>query len=87
MTTLKEQMLAAPEEQLSQPAKDLIIQIWDDNPTAIQLLEAMDWIVYYSLASDFTVSVLDIYLTAALKREEISYEELLPLATWRINND
>ena len=82
MTTTKEIWLQAPEEQLDNSIKNIIRDKWDDDPTAIQILEAVDHCVYWG-ASLFVVTALNAYMQAALKREGKTFEELITEATWR----
>ena len=75
-------LLEAPEGQLDSSVFPLI-EKWDEEPKSIQILEVLDQIVRYSLASDFVVQALDIMWKRAIEREGITMEECIALATWR----
>lgn len=81
--TLKEQMLSAPSEQMDDAIKNIIREKWDDEPTAIQILEVVDHCVYWGASSDFVVRVLNLYLESALKTENKTFDQLIEDATWR----
>lgn len=80
--SLKELMLAAPEGQLDAKMQPLV-EKWDDEPTAIQVLEVLDWCIHCALGSDFVVSMLETFYELALKNEGKTREDMIPLATWR----
>jgi hypothetical protein len=82
LSDLKVLLLQAPNEHLDHSMFPLI-EKWDDEPKAIQILEVLDKCIYYALASGFTVSTLQIMLVSAVTNEGTSLEQLLPLATWR----
>ena len=50
MKALKEALLKAPDSQLDACMFPLI-EKWDDNPTALQILEVLDECIYSALAS------------------------------------
>ena len=79
---MKQLYLQAPDDQI---AKEIIplIEKWDDEPKAIQVLETLDAIVYNGAGSSFAVSSLDLYVKQLLIKEGITYEELLKQAHWR----
>ncbi len=79
---MKQLFLQAPDDEI---AKEIIplIEKWDDEPKAIQVLETLDAIFYNGTYSSFAVSSLELYLKNLLKEEEITYEELLKQAHWR----
>lgn len=79
----KTMWLSAPDEQMSNNIKKIIKEKWNDEPTAIQLLEVIDHCAYYGEASDFVVTALDVMLQLAMKREGIEFEELIKNAKWR----
>jgi len=81
--TFKEVWLEVPDSQMAEVIKDIIREKWDDEPSAIQILEAIDYCVHYGASSDFVVSVLDGYMHAALQCEGKTFEELISEATWR----
>lgn len=80
---LKQLMLEAPEGQLD-PSMLPLIEKWDSEPKAIQILEVLDKCIYYGASSDFVVSVLQIMLEYSMAAEGITLEQLVPLAVWRV---
>jgi len=82
MSSLKALLLEAPDDQLDKSMLPLI-EMWDDEPKAIQILQVLDRCIYSALASGFVVSTLQIMLEAAMKAEQLTLEQLVPLATWR----
>lgn len=80
--SLKAMFLIAPNSQLDTSMKPLVEQ-WDDEPTAIQILEVLDQCIYAGLASGFTVTAMQMMLDRALQRENSTLDDLVPLATWR----
>ena len=60
-----------------------LIQVWNDPPKAIQILEVVDKCIYCSLASSFILVVLQQMYDHALEDEGLTHEQLVPLATWR----
>lgn len=81
--TTKEIWLQAPDGQLDDVIKKIIREKWDDEPTAIQILEAVDHCVYYGASSDFVVSALNLMLEQAMKREGLEWLEFIKDAKWR----
>ena len=81
--TTKELWLSAPEGQLDDVIKKIIQEKWDDEPTAIQILEAVDHCVYYGASSDFVVAALNTMLQTAMKEEGLEYLEFIKDARWR----
>jgi hypothetical protein len=82
MNLLVRTLMEAPEHELDASMKELISK-WDEEPKAIQLLEVLDKCARYSLASGFTMQVLNTMLGRALEAEGIKYEELITQAHWR----
>ena len=82
MNKFKEALLKAPDSQLDSSMFPLI-EKWDDEPTPIQILEVLDKCIFASLASGFTIVLLENLLDMALKREKTTLEEVVKLATWR----
>lgn len=78
----KRLFLCAPNEQIDTMLKDKI-KLWEKIPTAIEILQVLDDAVNYSLASDFSVSILNMALTIALENEQKKIEDILPQAWWR----
>ena len=83
MRDLKQMLLAAPDGQLDSSMFPLI-EKWDDQPKAIQILEVLDKCIYYALASGFVIGALEVMLDAAMKSENVTLEQLVPLAVWRV---
>lgn len=82
-TNLIELLLVAPDDQLDPSLRPLIEQ-WDRPiPKAIQVLEVLDKCVYYSLCTDFVVSVFDTIYENALENEKTNTVEVEARATWR----
>ena len=79
---LKELLLQAPDTQLDASMFPLI-EKWSDPETALQVLEVLDKCIFCSLASGFTVTLLQHLYDAALKRENTTNEEVSKQATWR----
>lgn len=79
---MRDILLKAPDSQLDASMKPLI-EKWSDPPTAIQILEALDWCIHCSLASSFVVASLQAMLSAQMAAESVSHEQLVPQATWR----
>ena len=82
MEELKEILLSSPDSQLDAQMKPLI-RLWDDPPSAIQILEVLDYCIHGSLASGLVVSVLQIQYDAACKREGVTHDLVAERATWR----
>lgn len=75
-------LIEAPDSQLDMSIKPLI-QKWSNPPAAIQILEVIDKCIFEALASTFVMVIFDGMYEDALKRESITHESLVPLATWR----
>lgn len=84
MKELTQLLLQAPDSQLDSSVKPLI-EKWSNPPTALQILEVADKVVYGSLGSDFTVQVLNVVLEDAISREQTTLSEVVKQATWRDN--
>ena len=82
MKDIKKMLLEAPDSQLDSSMKPLI-EKWSEVPTALEILEVVDQVVYSSLGSGFTVQLLHFLLNDALGREQTSLDELAQKATWR----
>jgi hypothetical protein len=82
MKEIVEHLLKAPDRQLDAQMKPLI-EKWSDPPTALQVLEVLDYCIHGSLASGFVVSVLQILYDMRCKAEGVTHEQLEPQATWR----
>ncbi len=80
---MKKMLLKAPNDQLDKSMFPLIKQ-WDEPfVKSIQILEVLDQCIYASLASGFTIQLLEAMLETALSNERKTLEEIIPLATWR----
>lgn len=82
MKELKQLLLEAPEGHIDPSAMDTI-EVWDDEPLAIQILKTLDMCVHSGLSSGFVIGVLETLLDVAMKNEQITYEELTKQAIWR----
>lgn len=82
MSSLKEMLLQAPDGQLDKSMFPLI-EKWDEEPTAIQILEVLDQVIYASLGSGFVVSLLQMLYENALKKEGKTHKDMEALTTWR----
>jgi hypothetical protein len=82
MQEIIDALLEAPDSQLDDAAKKYIRE-WGDPPTALQILEVLDWCVWAAWASGFTMQVLNIMFEKALKDEKTSREEIEKKAVWR----
>lgn len=60
-----------------------LIRKWDEEPTALQILEVLDACIYGALASGFVVASLQLLYDAACKREGRTHEQVIADATWR----
>lgn len=75
-------LLSSSDRQLDAAMFPLIAK-WDEEPTALQILEVLDHCIHGSLASGFVESTLQVVYDMALKREGKTHEDMVPLATWR----
>jgi hypothetical protein len=82
LSDLKALLLEAPNDHLDHSMFPLI-EKWDDEPKAIQILEVLDKCIYYALASGFAVQALQVMLVTATTNENTTLEQLEQLATWR----
>jgi hypothetical protein len=80
---LKKWLLQASDNQLDFRMIPMI-EKWDDDPKAIQILEVLDKCIYASLASEIVISVLQIMLDEQIRKEKTTMDELVKLATWRV---
>lgn len=81
---LKKALLTAPDRQLDASMFPLI-EAFDTPPTALQLLEVIDKIIFSSLASGFVLTLLQLSYDDILEAEGKTHEDMVPLATWRDN--
>lgn len=82
--SIKDMFLSAPEDQIDPSVKPLI-EVWDDAPTALQILRVLDSMVYSGGATGFVVSALDAMMRGTLEAEGQTYEQLVAKAVWRSN--
>lgn len=82
MIELKQILLEAPEGHIGKEVIDMI-KTWDDEPTALQLLETLDACVHGGLTSGFVIHILETLLNQAIEKENTSIFEVMKLATWR----
>lgn len=85
--TLKQLFLEAPDSQLGSSVFSLIEKWTEPEPTALEILEVMDSIVYGSLSSVFTMMAFSFMFKEALKREGKTEAEVLKEAHWRKEKD
>ena len=81
-TNMKEAFLSAPPGQIDTVVRNIITK-WDDEPTSLQVLEAIDCAIHGSSASGFAVGLLQRYYDTLLQKENKKHEDNVPLATWR----
>lgn len=67
---IRDLLLSAPPGQIDQSLKNIIAE-FDDEPSATQLLKALDHAVHYASTSQFTTSVL----TALFERKSSTEKE------------
>ncbi len=80
---IKDLLLKAPDGQLDASQKPLI-EKWDDfNPSSLSILEVLDNCIWGSLASGFTVNLLQELYDKRLKIENTTHEENVKFAHWR----
>jgi hypothetical protein len=78
-------ILTAPSTQLDHSLFPLI-EKWDDpEPTALQVLEVLDQITHFSLASTFTLALIEHVFVYCIEREKTTRAELYEQADllWR----
>lgn len=80
--SIKTTMLQAPATQMDESIR-AIIREWDDPPTALQVLKALDFCVHGGAASSFVVTALQIVLRSACARENTTLTALVAQASWR----
>jgi hypothetical protein len=86
MSELSGILLTAPDHWLDHKMRPLI-QKWEDPPKAIQILEVLDHCIHGALAAGAVVALLQVCYREALDREGTTHEAVLPLATWRPEED
>lgn len=81
--TFKQLMLEAPPTHLDPTIVALIAAEWDDEPTAIQVLKALDFAIHGGMSSDFATYCLETFLIQRMEIEQLTEEQLIEQATWR----
>ena len=79
---IQEALLKAPDSQLDPSVKPMI-QKWKNPPTAIQILEVLDFCIHGSEASGFVVGLLQMMYNQACKAENTTHEQVVLGAHWR----
>ena len=82
MSEIKNVLLRAPSNELD-PVVHGLIEKWNEEPTSLQVLEVLDKVIYGSLASTFTVMVLQSLYGKALANENTTHDKVVKLAVWR----
>jgi hypothetical protein len=59
------------------------IEKWSDPPTALEVLEVLDWSINGSLASGFVVACLQALYDLRCSAEGTTHDDVVKLATWR----
>ena len=80
--SLKSLLITAPEDQLD-PSLVSLVKSWDEEPTALQILELLDKAAFSAGASEFVMHVLQEFLSLALVEEDTTYEAVVAQAYWR----
>ena len=75
-------LLEAPDTQLDASMKPLIKK-WSIPPTPLQILEVLDYCINASLASGFTVSLLQFMYKTSCDLHNTKHEDVIKNATWR----
>lgn len=80
---LKGELLKAPKGEIDEQLKAIIADWPDEDIKAINILKALDNLVYFASASPFVQGILDMMLSETLKHEGTTLKDIEPLATWR----
>lgn len=80
--TFKDLLLIAPAGALDHVVIELIKK-WDDEPTALQLLETLDNMICFGSASEFAVRLVTAKMYSTLIIENQTYDQLVEQAIWR----
>lgn len=75
-------LLSASDTQID-AAMHPLIRKWDEEPTALQILEVLDQCIHGGLASGFVITALQVTYDMACKQESTTHEDVVKLATWR----
>lgn len=81
--SFKSLMLEAPFGHMDQPLRELIETKWDDDPSALQLLEALDHIAFCASATPFVQGAIKVLMEIKLEQDKVSYADLIKQAGWR----
>jgi hypothetical protein len=60
-----------------------LINLWEDEPKSIQILEVLDKSIYFSWTGSLGIQCLQTAYECALKREGVSHDYNANLALWR----
>ena len=75
---LLEALLEAPDTQMDEKLVE-VVRGWNGEASALEILKALDDIVYYSWGSEFVVFLFKTILDVALEEEGITYEDIIKL--------
>ncbi len=79
---VKQMLLAAPDNELDSQFKPMI-EKWEDEPSAIQILELLDQVVHSGGGSGFVVTLLNTLLSLTIMKEKTTYNDVVKQAVWR----
>ena len=79
---LKNLLSKAPDSQLDSTMV-VLVNKWSTPPTALEILEVLDWSIFGSLASGVVIQLLQHEYSNACVRENTTHEEVIKNATWR----
>lgn len=82
MQHLKQILLNAPESAF-EPALKELVESWDEEPTALELLRLLDEAAYIGGANEAVMQILDRCLHDRLGIEGITMDDLIGEAAWR----
>lgn len=75
-------LLEAPDSQLAAVVKPYIRK-WSEPPTALQVLEVVDYCINGALSSGVVLASLQVLYEQRCKAEGTTHVEVVKLATWR----
>ena len=82
--SIRDMFLDAPVGQIDEPLMD-VIKKWDNEPTAVQVLEAIDNAIFCASTSEFVVTVMQMFYEAKPedeKKKAVAFAE----NNWRVRN-
>lgn len=82
MYDIAEMLMQMSDNQLDAQMKPYIVK-WNNPPSALQVLEVLDYCIHGALASGFVVATLQTIYDLRCKEENTTHEEVVKLATWR----